>query len=311
MDFFKKTPRIDFMSRRQQALMVSGTVLLLLVASLLFRGMSLGIDFTGGTVVEVGYENSVELPQVRGQLADAGLDNAVVQFFGTSRDVLVRVPVDEERSSADISEKVLAALGSGGADVAMRRVEFVGPQVGEELTEDGAWALFYVLVGILIYVGFRFELRFALGAVVALVHDVVFALGVFSLTGIEFDLTVLAALLAVVGYSLNDTIVIYDRIRENFRRMRKATVIDVINRSLNESLSRTVVTSLTTLVVLLALLLFGGEIIRGFSVALILGVLVGTYSSVYIASSVLVLMGVSKEDLAVPVKENAGDGSQV
>ncbi|MFQ5644378.1 MAG: protein translocase subunit SecF [Thiogranum sp.] len=244
---------------------------------------------------------------IRDVLEDAGFGDAQVQHFGTSRDVLIRIAPRADRASAELSEEVLAALKSADAEVDMRRVEFVGPQVGEELTEQGGLAVLYALIGILIYVALRFEYRFSVGAVAALVHDVIITLGVFSLLQVEFDLTVLAAILAVIGYSLNDTIVVFDRIRENFRKMRKGTPQDVMNVSINQTLARTIMTSLTTLLVLIALFSFGGEIIHSFALALIVGVLVGTYSSIFVAGSSALALGVSKADL-MPVEKEGKDG---
>jgi preprotein translocase subunit SecF len=244
---------------------------------------------------------------VRAALDEAGFAGATVQHFGTLQDVMIRIAPEsgeEEQTSAQLSDRVFQAL-SGAAEgvVELRRVEFVGPQVGEELREDGGLAVLFSLIGILIYVALRFEWRFSVGAVVAIIHDVIFTVGIFSLFQIEFDLPVLAAVLAVIGYSLNDTIVIYDRIRENFRKMRKGTVIEIINRSINQTMSRTIITSGTTLLVLLALYLFGGEIISGFSMALIIGVIVGTYSTIYVATAAVVMLGVSRADLLSVKKE--------
>jgi preprotein translocase subunit SecF len=306
MEFFNKDSHYDFMAKRKLAVIFSGILILIAVVSLGVRWLNLGIDFTGGTLVEVGYEEPVELNHVREALAGAGFSDAMVQHFGTSRDVLLRLPPREDVESAQLSDEAFSALREASSgQVDLRRVEFVGPQVGEELTEDGGLAMLYALVGILIYVALRFEYRFAVGAVIALVHDVTITLGFFSVFQVEFDLPVLAALLAVIGYSLNDTIVVYDRIRENFRKMRKGTTIQVINSSLNQTLSRTIVTSSTTLIVLLALFFLGGEIIHGFALALILGVVVGTYSSIYVASAAVIMMGVSKADLMPVQKEGA------
>jgi preprotein translocase subunit SecF len=302
MQLFKSDTHINFMGKRKLAMMLSGLLIVIALGSLLVRGLSLGIDFTGGTLVEIGFPQAVELPAVRAKLSEAGYADAVVQHFGTSRDVLIRLAPQEDLASAELSDSVFEALQGLESSVDLRRVEFVGPQVGDELTEDGGLAMLYALIGILIYVGLRFEYRFALGAVVALIHDVVITIGLFSVLQVEFDLPVLAAVLAVIGYSLNDTIVVYDRIRENFRKIRKGESVDVINTSLNQTLARTLVTSLTTLLVLLALFIFGGEIIHGFAMALIIGVVVGTYSSIYVAGSTILMMGVSKADL-MPVKK--------
>ena len=307
MEFFRKETAIDFMGQRRIAVALTLVVLLVSLALLFTRGLSFGVDFTGGTVIEVGYPQAVELGEVRGKLAAAGFDDAQVQHFGTARDVLIRLAPREDRNSAELSEAVLAVLQAGGEAVEMRRQEFVGPQVGQELTEQGGLAMLYTLIGILIYVALRFEYRFSVGAVAALVHDVIVILGVFSLFRIEFDLTVLAALLAVIGYSLNDTIVVFDRIRENFRKVRKGSAVDVVNISINQTLSRTIITGLTTMLVLLALYFLGGEVIRSFALALLLGVVVGTYSSIYVASLVALAMGVSKQDLMPVKKEGAVD----
>jgi len=297
---------IDFMGRRNLALIFSGTLILLSLGSLAIRGLNLGIDFTGGTLVEVGYSDTAELADVRSALAKCGFEGAIVQHFGTSQDVLIRLPPHKNESSAQLSSHILNALQSGGKKVDVRRVEFVGPQIGDELAEDGGLAMLAALFGILVYVYFRFEIRFSLGAVIALVHDVIITLGIFSLFQFEFDLSVLAAVLAVIGYSLNDTIVVYDRIRENFRKMRKGTAVEIVNTSITQTLSRTLVTSLTTLLVLIALFIFGGEIIHDFSLALIIGIVVGTYSSIYVASSAALLLGVSKADLMPVEKEGSG-----
>jgi len=306
MQLIKSKLNFDFMGKRKLALLLSISALLVAVASIAMRGLDLGIDFTGGTLVEVGYEQPADLVQVRGTLAAAGFKDATVQHFGTSKDVLVRLAPRGDMSSADLSNKAFAALQENSENKAdLRRVEFVGPQVGEELTEDGGLAMLYALVGILIYVAFRFEYRFAVGSVIALVHDVVLTIGIFSLFQVEFDLPVLAAVLAVIGYSLNDTIVVYDRIRENFRKMRKGSAEEIINASLNQTLSRTMMTSVTTLLVLIALFVLGGEIIHGFALALIIGVVVGTYSSIYVASTAVLMLGISKTDLMPVEKEGA------
>ncbi len=306
MDIFSRLPRIDFVRYRKPAVVLSAVLLLVSVASLALRGLNLGIDFTGGTLVEVSYPEPVDLKVMRETLEAAGYGDAVVQHFGTSREVLIRVAPREGLTNAQLSDKIFAAIRNlQGMEAELKRVEFVGPQVGRELTEQGGLALLYALLGILIYVWLRFEHRFAVGSVIALVHDVVITLGFFSVTGMEFDLTVLAAVLAVIGYSLNDTIVVFDRVRENFIKMRKGTPEEVVNISLNQTLSRTLMTSLTTLLVLIALFVFGGELIHGFATALIVGVLVGTYSSIYVASSAALALGVSKEDLMPPEKEGA------
>ncbi len=298
--------KIDFMGKRKLAMVFSILLILLSIGSLATRGLSFGIDFTGGTLIEVAYPDSAELGGIRDLLDEAGYDDAQVQHFGTSRDVLIRIAPRANRASAELSEEVLTALQNADTAVEMRRVEFVGPQVGEELTEQGGLAVLYALLGILIYITLRFEYRFSFGAVAALVHDVIITLGVFSLVQVEFDLTVLAAILAVIGYSLNDTIVVFDRIRENFRKMRKGTPTDVMNVSINQTLARTMMTSLTTLLVLLALFFLGGEIIHSFALALIVGVFVGTYSSIFVAGASTLALGVSKADL-MPVEKDDGN----
>ncbi len=298
---------LDFMGKRRFAVAFSLVLIGISLVSLFTRGLELGIDFTGGTLIEVGYDAPVELRGVRDTLDAAGFDDAIVQHFGSSTDVLIRLAPRESMNDTEVSTQVLRALHQAYPDeVEMRRVEFVGPQVGEELTEDGGLAMIWALAGILIYVAFRFEWRFAVGSVLALIHDVVITLGIFSIFKFEFNLTVLAAILAVIGYSLNDTIVVYDRIRENFRKMRKGTSEMIVNTSLNHTLSRTLVTSLTTILVLATLFVLGGEIIHGFALALLVGVVVGTYSSIYVASSSILMMGISKEDL-MPVKKEGED----
>jgi len=309
MQILKGLRNIDFMGKRQLAMTVSAVVLLVAIGSIVARGLNLGIDFTGGTLVEVGYAEPANLESIRGALAGAGYGDSSVQQFGTPRDVLIRLAIDVgEGDSNRVSNEVFGALSKAAdSKVELRRVEFVGPQVGDELTEDGALAVLVALIAILMYVAMRFEWRFAVGSVIALVHDVLITVGMFALLQIEFDLPVLAAILAVIGYSLNDTIVVFDRIRENFRKMRKGTPEQIINRSLNETLSRTLVTSLTTILVLLALFFLGGEIIHGFAFALLIGVLIGTYSSIYVASTSILMLGVSKADLMQVKKEGVVD----
>lgn len=294
---------IPFMKWRWLAIALSGVALLTAVVSLGLKQLNWGLDFTGGTLVEVAYSDSADLVEVRETLAREGYEGAVVVSFGTDRDVLVRLPDGySDEQGAVMVEKL---RGATEMSVELRRIEFVGPQVGEELRDDGGIAMLTALGLVMLYVAFRFQIKFALGAVIALAHDVVFTLGFFSLTGLEFDLTVLAALLAVIGYSLNDTIVVSDRIRENLRKIRRASPSEVIDISLSETLGRTLVTSLTTLLVLAALALFGGEMIFGFAIALLVGVAVGTYSSMYVAATTLLQLGVSKEDVMVPEREGA------
>ncbi len=304
MQIFKKDTTFDFMGKRRVAAVLSTILIIIALVSIVTRGLNLGVDFTGGTLVEISSPQAIDLDAVRDVMKEARFDSAMVQYFGSAHEVLIRLAPREDLSSAEISTKVLEALKSDyPGKIEMRRIEFVGPQVGDELTEDGGLAMLYALFGILVYVAIRFEKRFAAGSVIALVHDVIITIGVFSLLQMEFDLSVLAAILAVIGYSLNDTIVVFDRIRENFRKMRKGTAEHILNVSINQTISRTMITSLTTLLVLLALFFLGGEIIRGFAFALIIGVIVGTYSSIYIAGSSVLAMGVSKADLMPVVKE--------
>ncbi|MET3999854.1 protein translocase subunit SecF [Marinobacterium sp. MBR-109] len=299
----------NFMGIRKLALAFSAVLLLVSIASLAVNGLKFGLDFTGGSLVEVGYEQSVSLEDVRQKLSAEGFPDAVVQTFGSSRDILIRLQVDHD---PQLGDKVLEALRAGSDQtIELRRNEFVGSQVGEELREQGGLGMLLALFMIMVYLAFRFQLKFSLGAVVALVHDVLIVLGVFSLLQIEFDLTVLAAVLAVIGYSLNDTIVVYDRIRENFRIMRKEDNVQVMNASLSQTLSRTLMTSLTTLLVLVALFYFGGEMIHSFALALLVGVLIGTYSSIYVAANALVLMQVSREDLMPPEKKEGEEVEEV
>ena len=296
----------DFMGRTRFAYFTSGALLVIAILAIAIRGLNLGVDFTGGYTIEVGYEQAPDLNNIRSALTDAQLPDSVVQTFGTSTDVLIRMAPREGFESAEISSEVLRVLAdSAESEVSMRRVEFVGPQVGEELREKGGIAVLSALFGIILYIWFRFEKKFSVGSVLALVHDVVITVGFFALFQIEFDLTILAAILAVIGYSLNDTIVVFDRIRENFRLMRTGTPAEVMNTSISQTLSRTVITSGTTLLVLLSLFFLGGKIIHGFSLALIVGVVVGTYSSIFVASLTVLLLGITKEDLMPVEKEGA------
>lgn len=295
----------NFMSYRRLAMLISAALIFISLLSLAIRGLELGVDFTGGSVIEVGYPSSANVDDIRSTLEKAGYD-ASVQSFGSDKDILIRLAPDKKGTNKDnVSQDVLKVLQQHTAGVEMRRVEFVGPQIGDELRDQGGIAMLLALAGILIYVTLRFEFRFSVGSVIALLHDVVITLGFFSVSGIEFDLTILAAILAIIGYSLNDTIVVFDRVRENFLKIRKATTEESINTSINQTLARTVVTSLTTLLVLLALFFFGGEIIHGFALAMIVGVVIGTYSSIYVASSSLLMMGVTREALLPPVPDDS------
>mgnify|MGYP000076597752 FL=1 len=292
---------IAFMRGRFVAAAISGILLLATAVSLATKQLNWGLDFTGGTLIELNYEQSADLGDIRAELASSGFDGAMVVSFGTDRDVLVRLPINY--SDAEGARMVDVLRQATSQDITLQRMEFVGPQVGDELREQGGLAMLLALGLVLIYVGFRFQIKFAMGAVIALAHDVLVILGFFSITRLEFDLSVLAAILAVIGYSLNDTIVVSDRIRENLRKIRKMDPMGVIDVSLNETLGRTLVTSLTTLLVLTSLALLGGDMIFGFAIALLVGVTIGTYSSIYVASTSLLALGVTKEDVAIPVKE--------
>ncbi len=332
MQIFRKLTHIDFIGARRIPIAVSSALVIATFVILFTRGLNFGLDFTGGTLVELSYAEPVQVAPIRKQLADAGLADTVVQHFGTSRDVMVRIPVRKDSNTSTLSNQVIEILRQNVGDnlvtsrpgkaqqcrsnenkitdcrIQVRRVEFVGPQVGEELTEQGGLAMLYTLIAILAYVMFRFEWRFAVGAIIAISHDVLLTFGFFSLLQLEFSLSVLAAILAVLGYSLNDTIVVFDRIRENFRKMRKSTTVEIMNTSINQTLSRTIITSTTTMLTVLALFFLGGEIIHGFSIALMVGVVVGTYSSIYVATPAVLAMGISREDMMPVKKEGADDG---
>ncbi|KAA0444607.1 MAG: protein translocase subunit SecF [Candidatus Thioglobus sp.] len=294
-----KIPTINFTGKRTYAIIFSLLLIFVSLFSLTSKGLKFGIDFTGGTLLEVGYQHEVNLQSVRNTLSKAQFGSVNVQHFGSNKEILIRLK-PQDISSAKLSSKIIRLLGN---DADIRRVEFVGPKVGEELTNDGGLAMLYALIGILIYVAFRFEYRFAISSIAALIHDVIITLGLFSVLQIEFDLTVLAAVLAVIGYSLNDTIVVFDRIRENFISTRQTDAAKIINGALNQTLSRTIMTSITTLIVLVALFFLGGEIIHGFAFALLIGVVIGTYSSIYVASTMVLLFGISKQDLLPSEKE--------
>ncbi len=299
---------IDFMGKRKLAMVFSLVLIIISIGSLATKGLNLGIDFTGGYLIEAGYQDDVDLDHVRTALADADFNDAQVQNFGSSKDIIVRIAPRTDINKAAIGDSILDVLKTTSEqEVNMRRVEFVGPQIGDELRDDGGIALLVALGGILIYISLRFQLKSAVGAILALVHDVIITIGVFSILQMEFDLSVLASILAVIGYSLNDTVVVLDRIRETFRNIRKTTAEDILNISINQTLARTLVTSLTTLLVLFSLFFFGGEIIHGFAFALIVGVIIGTYSSIYIASSTLLVMKIHKQDFLVVAKETVVD----
>jgi preprotein translocase subunit SecF len=298
---------VAFMSYRKAALMLSIVVMIAAIFSLATNKLNFGLDFTGGTLIEVGFEQTADLNKIRDIMNTNGFDDAVVKFYGSSRDVVIRLATRDGVKAEMLGNQVLEILQSGTGDtIDMRRIEFVGASVGDELAEQGGLAMLTALICILVYVAFRFEWRFALGSVIALFHDVLLTLGLFSVLQLEFDLTVLAAILAVIGYSLNDTIVVSDRIRENFRKIRVGGPEEIINISLTQTLSRTVITSITTLLVLAALFFKGGALIHGFATALLFGVFVGTYSSIYVASSIALALGISKEDLIPEVIEKEG-----
>jgi preprotein translocase subunit SecF len=285
------------MGRRRIAVICSMLIVLLSISSLAIRGLNLGVDFTGGMLIEVGYTQAADLSAIRGKLASEGFGDAQVQNFGSTTDVLIRILPRPEVETAELSEQILDVLQLSDAEVDLRRVEFVGPQVGDELTERGGTAMIFAILMILAYIMFRFQWKFAVGSVAALVHDVIIVLGVFSVLQLPFDLSVLAAVLAVIGYSLNDTIVVFDRIRENFRMIRRGAAADIMNSSINQMLGRTIITSLTTLLVVLSLFFLGGEAVRGFASALIVGIFVGTYSSIYTASTAALALDVNQSDL--------------
>ncbi len=295
--------RFKFMKFRRIAAIISVVLFLISIISLATRGLSLGLDFSGGTLIEVSYEKPIELQSIRNILEESGYPNSQVVNFGTNLDVLIKV--SDQSGNSSIGESIFLILEKEGIPLELKRVEFVGSQIGDEFLEQGTKGALTALFMILMYVAFRFQYKFAFGAVTALAHDVIIILGLFSFFRWDFDLTVLAALLAVIGYSLNDTIVVSDRIRENFRTERVLEPIDMVDLSLNQTLGRTIVTSLTTLLVLFALFIFGGDLLRGFSLALILGVLVGTYSSIYVVANILMSLGLTQDDLAVPEVEGA------
>jgi preprotein translocase subunit SecF len=304
MEFFRRTPTIDFMAKRRITYLISAILMIGSFVLIATRGLNLGIDFTGGVVVEVSYPNTANVDSARSALAEAGFADAQVQAFGTSRDLAVRVTPDNGEDVNEVSRRVAAALGQVDPGVQVRRTEVVGPQVGEDLTEQGGLAILFTFIGILIYVGFRFEKKMAAGTVLAAMHDPIVILGLFAATQLTFDLSVLAAVLAVIGYSINDTVVVFDRVREVFLQMRKVTPTEVLNTALNQTLSRTLMTSFSVLFVVVSLYLFAGESLRGFSIAIIAGVLVGTYSSIFVAGSLALDMGVKAQDLMVIKKED-------
>ncbi len=301
-------PNINFMGMRHIAVWASIILSIASLVSLGVKGLNFAIDFTGGTVVEVKYNNPADVNQIRLNLEADGFKSPMVQQFGSTHDVLIRLAPQEGVSGSNLKNRVMGILNKDPSNVAeLNRIEFVGPQVGDDLVTDSGLALLYASIGILIYVALRFEYRFALGAILATLHDVVMILGFFSVLQLEFDLSVLAAVLTIMGYSLNDTIVVFDRIRENFRKLRRGEVVEVMNISINETLSRTLMTSFLTLLSVIAMALFGGQVIHNFALALIVGIVVGTYSSIYVASALALKLGVSRMDLMPPEKEGALD----
>ncbi len=300
MKIFAKVPNINFMAQRKTGLWASGVLTLVAIALIAFHGLNFGIDFTGGVLVEVNYQQPVELEEVRAELGEAGYHNAMVQHFGSASALLIRLPPAKEASTAEVSSRVLEALHAQEKSIELRRIEFVGPQVGEELFNDGGLALLVAFIGIAVYIMFRFEWKFSVGAVAAVVHDVIMVLGFLALFDIEFDITTLAAILALMGYSNNETIVIFDRVRENLRDERRMEVLDVVNLSVNQTLLRSIITHVSTSLVLIALLVLGGATVHSFSSALLVGVIVATYSSIYISTNLAVALGVSREDLLPP-----------
>jgi preprotein translocase subunit SecF len=308
MELFRIKQDIPFMSYGRLTTTISLLTFLMSIFFLATKGLALGVDFTGGTVMEVSYPQPADISKIRSAVDGIGLKDATVQNFGTSRDVLIRLPVKKGVSSAKLSEEVLGALKTDDAAVEMRRVEFVGPQVGQELYENGALALLLVAAGIMMYLALRFEWRFAVSAIIANMHDVVIILGFFAFFQWEFNLTVLAAVLAVLGYSVNESVVVFDRVRENFRKMRKASVQEVIDNAITRTMSRTIITHAMTQTMVLSMLFFGGEVLHNFALALTIGILFGIYSSVLVASPIVMWLGISREDLVkVEKKDDPAD----
>jgi preprotein translocase subunit SecF len=312
MEFFRVSRDIPFMSWRRSAAFISIVTFILSAFFLTTRGLNLGVDFTGGTVLEVSYEQAADLNTIRSILAGLDMTDVTVLNFGTSRDVMIRLPVMPDFSSAQLSETVLEALRQADNTVEMRRVEFVGPQVGKELLENGALALLFVSIGIVAYLAVRFEWKFGVAGIIANMHDVIIILGFFAFFQWEFSLTVLAAVLAVLGYSVNESVVIFDRIRENFRKLRKVEVTTVIDNAITRTMARTIITHGSTQMVVIAMLLFGGEVLYYFALALTIGILFGIYSSIMVASQILLLLGVKREDLVrLEEKKPENDGAVV
>ena len=299
MEFFRVKTDIPFMKFRKISAIISTSIFIASILFLIFRGLNLGVDFTGGTLMEVSYPQTANLEEIRTSLKKIDLPEAQVQNFGTSNDVLIRLPVVENLSLADLSEKITLILKKSDPAITIERVESVGSQVGDELYEDGALAILFVAIGIMLYLWLRFEWRFAIAAIVANMHDVVIILGFFALFQWEFNLTVLAAVLAVLGYSVNESVVVFDRVRENFRNMRKSSVIEVVNNAITRTMSRTIMTHLSTQTVVICMLIFGGEILHNFSIALTIGILFGIYSSIMVGCPLAILLGTNQSNLAV------------
>ena len=306
MTLLSERLNLDFLKVGKVALGFSLLLILISVGSLFKNGLDFGLDFTGGAMIEVQFEKDADLPKIRQQLETNGIEKAVVQTFGSNDEVKIRLPILKGQETENLSKNLMDILSADGTNVKLKETEIIHPAIGDEMTEQGILAVVIMLICIMLYVAVRFEWKFSVGAVAALAHDVIITVGMFSLLHLEFDLTVLAAILAVIGYSLNDTIVVYDRIRENFLKIRKGTPGDVVNRSLNQTLTRTLITSGTTLFVLFALFVWGGQTIHGFSSALLIGIMIGTYSSIYVASTLALYLGVSREDLMPPQLEKEG-----
>jgi preprotein translocase subunit SecF len=306
MEFFKQNTRIDFMAQRKGAAILSAILFILSIVSFAVYGLNWGLDFTGGAQIQLSFPAEANLNQIRDALQTTGFKEAEVMNYGTSKDVLVKVPATQQLEGDINKEAIVKQIIQVLPDAKVQQIDYIGPQVGQELATKGALAIVVALIGTMIYIALRFDLRFAIGSTVALIHDPVLTLGIFSFFHIEFNLIALAAVLTVIGYSLNDTIVIFDRVRENFRKLRKATPIEVMNQSINQTLSRTLMTSVLTLFVVLALLCLGGNMLHGFSLALIIGIVVGTYSSIYVAGSLSIALGLTRQQL-LPVSKEALD----
>ncbi|WP_233008299.1 protein translocase subunit SecF [Rheinheimera faecalis] len=310
MKFLDFKEPLNFMRFKSPAIIISLLLVLGSLFSIFTKGINFGLDFTGGIVVEAGFEQQADLPKIRTALAADGFPDAIVQYFGTSTEVMIRIAPRDDVEQAVVGEQIIESIQKvEEGEVTKRRVENVSASVGDELKEDGMLALLASFIGIMMYVAFRFEWRYSVGAVLALIHDVIVTMGMFSITGMEFDLTVLAALLALVGYSINDTIVVFDRIREMFRKLREASVEETVNDAITSTLSRTTITSGTTALSLVALFYLGGPLLHGFAAALLFGIAIGTYSSIYVASSIAVLLGASREDLLPEVIEKEGENT--